>query len=99
MSMTNYLTIGLINAILFLGLQLQLAYSSPITNQSEGEQNRILCEELAKINEMLPPDTEVLPETASGNSVSQRECGFDSNVDPEALAEAQNELNQSSNGN
>jgi hypothetical protein len=38
---------------------------------------------------MLPPDTAVLPETAAGNSLSQRECGFDPNVDPEALSEAQ----------
>jgi hypothetical protein len=83
---------------MFLGLQLQLAYSSPITNQSEVEQNQILCEELAMLNEMLPPDTEVLPETAAGNSVSQRECGFDPNVDPEALTEAQKELNQSNRG-
>ena len=93
--MTNSL---LIIALIFtvLGLQLQIAYSSPIANQSEAEQNQteILCAELAKLNEMLPPDTEVLPETA-GNSVSQRECGFDPNVDPEALAEAQKELNQS----
>ena len=50
------------------------------------------------LNEMLPPDTEVLPETAAGNSVSQRECGFDPNVDPEALTEAQKELNQSNRG-
>jgi hypothetical protein len=85
-------------AFMFLGLQLQLAYSSPITNQSEVEQNQILCEELAMLNEMLPPDTEVLPETAAGNSVSQRECGFDPNVDPEALTEAQKELNQSNHG-
>jgi hypothetical protein len=85
-------------AFMFLGLQLQLAYSSPITNQSEVEQNQILCEELAMLNEMLPPDTEVLPETAAGNSVSQRECGFDPNVDPEALTEAQKELNQSNRG-
>ena len=85
-------------AFMFLGLQLQLAYSSPITNQSEVEQNQILCEELAMLNEMLPPDTEVLPETATGNSVSQRECGFDPNVDPEALTEAQKELNQSNRG-
>lgn len=85
-------------AFMFLGLQLQLAYSSPITNQSEVEQNQILCEELAMLNEMLPPDTEVLPETAVGNSVSQRECGFDPNVDPEALTEAQKELNQSNRG-
>lgn len=83
---------------MFLGLQLQLAYSSPITNQSEVEQNQILCEELAMLNEMLPPDTEVLPETAAGNSVSQRGCGFDPNVDPEALTEAQKELNQSNRG-
>lgn len=83
---------------MFLGLQLQLAYSSPITNQSEVEQNQFLCEELAMLNEMLPPDTEVLPETAAGNSVSQRECGFGPNVDPEALAEAQKELNQSNRG-
>jgi hypothetical protein len=83
---------------MFLGLQLQLAYSSPIINQSEVEQNQILCEELAMLNEMLPPDTEVLPETAAGNSVSQRECGFDPNVDPEALTEAQKELNQSNLG-
>ena len=86
-------------ACIFLGLQLQLAYSSPIANQSEAEQNQILCEELATLNEMLPQDTEVLPETAAGNSVSQRECGFDPNVDSEALSEAQKELNQSSNGN
>ncbi len=96
--MTNSL---LIIALVFmvLGLQLQTAYSSPIANQSEAEQNQteILCSELAKLNEMLPPDTEVLPETAAGNSVSQRECGFDPNVDPEALAEAQKELNQSTN--
>jgi hypothetical protein len=85
-------------AFMFLGLQLQLAYSSPITNQSEVEQNQILCEELAMLNEMLPPDTEVLPETAAGNSVSQRECGFDPNVDPEALTEVQKELNQSNRG-
>jgi len=85
-------------AFMFLGLQLQLAYSSPITNQSEVEQNQILCEELAMLNEMLPPDTEVLPDTAAGNSVSQRECGFDPNVDPEALTEAQKELNQSNRG-
>jgi hypothetical protein len=85
-------------AFMFLGLQLQLAYSSPITNQSGVEQNQILCEELAMLNEMLPPDTEVLPETAAGNSVSQRECGFDPNVDPEALTEAQKELNQSNRG-
>ncbi|MGH9912283.1 MAG: hypothetical protein ACRD5E_00615 [Nitrososphaeraceae archaeon] len=85
-------------AFMFLGLHLQLAYSSPITNQSEVEQNQILCEELAMLNEMLPPDTEVLPETAAGNSVSQRECGFDPNVDPEALTEAQKELNQSNHG-
>jgi hypothetical protein len=85
-------------AFIFLGLQLQLAYSSPITNQSEVEQNQILCEELAMLNEMLPPDTEVLPETAAGNSVSQRECGFDPNVDPEALTDAQKELNQSNRG-
>jgi len=85
-------------AFMFLGLQLQLAYSSPITNQSEIEQNQILCEELVMLNEMLPPDTEVLPETAAGNSVSQRECGFDPNVDPEALTEAQKELNQSNRG-
>jgi hypothetical protein len=85
-------------AFMFLGLQLQLAYSSPITNQSEVEQNQILCEELAMLNEMLPPETEVLPETAAGNSVSQRECGFDPNVDPEALTEAQKELNQSNHG-
>jgi len=83
---------------MFLGLQLQLAYSSPIINQSEVEQNQILCEELAMLNEMLPPDTEVLPETAAGNSVSQLECGFDPNVDPEALTEAQKELNQSNRG-
>jgi hypothetical protein len=50
-------------AFMFLGLQLQLAHSSPITNQSEVDQNQILCEELAMLNEMLPPDTEVLPET------------------------------------
>jgi hypothetical protein len=85
-------------AFMVLGLQLQLAYSSPIINQSEVEQNQILCEELAMLNEMLPPDTEVLPETAAGNSVSQRECGFDPNVDPEALTEAQKELNQSNRG-
>lgn len=85
-------------AFMFLGLQLQLAYSSPIINQSEVKQNQILCEELAMLNEMLPPDTEVLPETAAGNSVSQRECGFDPNVDPEALTEAQKELNQSNRG-
>jgi hypothetical protein len=85
-------------AFMLLGLHLQLAYSSPITNQSEVEQNQILCEELAMLNEMLPPDTEVLPETAAGNSVSQRECGFDPNVDPEALTEAQKELNQSNRG-
>ena len=85
-------------AFMFLGLQLQLAHSSPITNQSEVEQNQILCEELAMLNEMLPPDTEVLPETAAGNSVSQRECGFDPNVDPEALIEAQKESNQSNRG-
>ncbi|MGH9986012.1 MAG: hypothetical protein ACRD8W_18890 [Nitrososphaeraceae archaeon] len=85
-------------AFMLLGLHLQLAYSSPITNQSEVEQNQILCEELAMLNEMLPPDTEVLPETAAGNSVSQRECGFDPNVDPEALTEAQKELNQSNHG-
>lgn len=85
-------------AFMFLDLHLQLAYSSPITNQSEVEQNQILCEELAMLNEMLPPDTEVLPETAAGNSVSQRECGFDPNVDPEALTEAQKELNQSNRG-
>jgi hypothetical protein len=85
-------------AFMFLGLQLQLAYSSPIINQSEVEQNQILCEELAMLNEMLPPDTEVLPETAAGNSVSQRECGFDPNVDPDALTEAQKELNQSNHG-
>lgn len=83
---------------MFLGLHLQLAYSSPITNQSEVEQNQILCEELAMLNEMLPPDTEVLPETAAVNSVSQQECGFDPNVDPEALTEAQKELNQSNHG-
>lgn len=46
---------------------------------------------------MLPPDTEVLPETAVGQSFSQRECGFNPNVDPGALAEAQEALNQSSN--
>ena len=40
----------------------------------------------------------VMPETAAGNAVSQRECGFDPNVDPEALKEAQNELNQSNRG-
>jgi hypothetical protein len=80
---------------MFLGLQLQLAYSSPSTNLSEIDQNQILCEELAMLNEMVPPDTEVLAETAAGNSVSQRECGFDPNVDPEALTEAQNKLNQS----
>jgi hypothetical protein len=85
-------------AFMILGLHLQLAYSSPITNQSEVEQNQILCEELAMLNEMLPPDTEVLPETAAGNSVSQRECGFDPNVDPDALTEAQKELNQSNHG-
>jgi hypothetical protein len=85
-------------AFMFLGLQLQLAYSSPITNQSDVEQNQILCEELAMLNELLPPDTEVLPETAAGNSVSQRECGFDPNVDPEALTEAQNDLNQTNSG-
>jgi hypothetical protein len=83
---------------MFLGPQLQLAYSSPVTNLSEIEQNQILCEELAMLNEMVPPDTEVLPETAAGNSVSQRECGFDPNVDPDALTEAQNELNQSNRG-
>jgi hypothetical protein len=95
MNITTYIVaLGL----LFLGLQLQLAYSSPITNSSEIEQNQILCEELAMLNEMVPPDTEVLPETAAGNSVSQRECGFDPNVDPEALTEAQNELNQSNRG-
>ena len=38
------------------------------------------------------------PETAAGNSVSQRECGFDPNVDPEALIEAQKESNQSNRG-
>jgi hypothetical protein len=85
-------------AFMILGLHLQLAYSSPITNQSEVEQNQILCEELAMLNEMLPPDTEVLPETAAGNSVSQRECGFDPNVDPDALTEAQKELNQLNHG-
>ena len=85
-------------AFMFLGMQLQLAYSSPITNQSEVEQNQILCEELAMLNEMLPPDTEVLPETAAGNSVSQRECGVDPNVDPEALTDAQKQLNQSNRG-
>jgi hypothetical protein len=79
-------------AFMFLCLQLQLAYSSPITNQSDVKQNQILCEELAMLNDLLPPDTEVLPETAAGNSVSQRECGFDPNVDPEALTEAQNDL-------
>ena len=84
-------------AFMFLGMQLQLAYSSPITNQSEVEQNQILCEELAMLNEMLPPDTEILPETA-GNSVSQRECGVDPNVDPEALTDAQKQLNQSNRG-
>ena len=96
--MTNtLLVIALI--FMFLGLQLQMAYSSPIANQSKAEQNQteILCAELAKLNEMLPPDTEVLPETAAGNSLSLRECGSDPNVDPEALAEAQKELNQSSN--
>jgi hypothetical protein len=46
---------------------------------------------------MLPWDTEVLPETATGNSVSQQEYGFNPNVDIKALSEAQRELNQSNN--
>jgi hypothetical protein len=46
----------------------QVVYSSPIANQLEAEQNQILCEELAMLNEMLPPDTEILPETAAGNT-------------------------------
>jgi hypothetical protein len=82
-------------ALVLLGLQLQLAYPQNLS-QSQNE-TEILCQELAKINEMLPPDTEVLPETAVGQSFSQRECGFNPNVDPGALAEAQEALNQSSN--
>ncbi len=57
---------------MLLGLQLQVVYSSPIANQSEAKQNQILCEELAMLNEMLPPDTEILPETAAGNSITER---------------------------
>ena len=93
---TDYLIIGPITVILFLGLHLQQGAYSQGQNQTQNE-TEILCEELAKINEMLPPDTAVLPETGAGQSFSQRECGFDPNVDPEALAEAQKELNQSSN--
>lgn len=36
---------------------------------------------------MLPPDTEILPETAASNSISKRVCGLDP-ADPEALTEA-----------
>jgi hypothetical protein len=57
---------------MLLGLQLQVVYSSPIATQSEAKQNQILCEELAMLNEMLPPDTEILPETAAGNSITER---------------------------
>ena len=90
MTLTLYL---MTFAFVLLGFQSQLAYSQNLS-QSQNE-TEILCQELAKINEMLPPDTEVLPETAEGQSFSQRECGFDPNVDPEALIEAQKELNQS----
>jgi hypothetical protein len=40
----------------------------------------------------------LIAETVAGNSVSQRECGFDPDVDPEALTKAQKELNQSNPG-
>ena len=61
MTITLYLM-----ALIFmlLRLQLQVVHSSPIANRSKAEQNQILCEELAMLNEMLPPNSEVLPETA-----------------------------------
>jgi|SoiMethySBSTD1v2_1073268.scaffolds.fasta_scaffold1061559_2 hypothetical protein len=93
---TDFLIIGLITVILFLGLHLQQGAYSQGQNQTQDE-TEILCAELAKLNEMLPPDTVVLPSTAAGQSLSEKECGFKPNVDPEALAEAQEELNQSSN--
>jgi hypothetical protein len=43
---------------------------------------------------MLPPDTAVLPETAAGQSLSERECGFKPNVAPEALEKANNQSKQ-----
>ncbi|MGH9977613.1 MAG: hypothetical protein ACRD8Z_17530 [Nitrososphaeraceae archaeon] len=94
--MTNSLLIVIALTFVFLGLQLQMAYASPIANQSEAEQNQteILCAELAKLNEMLPPDTAVLPDTAAGQSLSERECGFKPNIAPEALEKANNQSKQ-----
>ena len=50
---------------MFLGPQLQLAYSQS-QNQNQTE---ILCNELAILNSMVQ-DTETLPSTAAGNSTS-----------------------------
>jgi hypothetical protein len=85
---TDYLIVGLLNVILFLGLQLQLANSSNITNSNNNIS--ILCSEVRILNSLVQ-DTEVLPSTAAGNSTSERECGFKPNIAPEALEKAENQ--------
>jgi hypothetical protein len=64
--------------------------STVAATQSQNQnQSEILCNELAVLNSMVQ-DTETLPSTASGNSTSERECGFRPNI-------AAEEGNQSSN--
>ncbi len=55
-----------------------------ITNHSEVEQNQILCEELAMLIELLPPDTEILQEPAAYNSIAA------SGLEPTGGSEATN---------
>ena len=69
---TDYLIIGPITVILFLGLHLQQGAYSQGQNQTQNE-TEILCEELAKINEMLPPDTAVLARNRQQVNLSHSE--------------------------
>jgi hypothetical protein len=74
---TDYLIVGLLNVILFLGLQLQLAYSSNITNSNSNIS--ILCSEIRILNSLVQ-DTEVLPSTVAGQSTTEAECNMGTNI-------------------
>jgi hypothetical protein len=72
---------------MFLDLQRQPAYSSfnatttiPTEEQNQNQnQTEVLCNELAILNS-LHQDTETLPSTAAGQSLSEQECGFKPNI-------------------
>lgn len=70
-------------AFMFLGLQLQPQVYSQGLNESQSQnQTEVLCNELAILNS-LHQDTETLPSTTAGQSLSEQECGFKPNIAPE----------------